>query len=42
VKEIAEEAPTEVVEAESAEPEVIGKKPEEGAEAAAAAGEEKK
>jgi large subunit ribosomal protein L25 len=37
VKEIVEEAPTEAVEGESAEPEIIGKKPEEGEEAAAAA-----
>jgi large subunit ribosomal protein L25 len=38
VKEIVEAAPTEVVETESAEPEVIGKKKEEGEEAAAAEG----
>jgi large subunit ribosomal protein L25 len=44
VKEIQEEVPTEAVEGEAAEPEVIGKKPEEGEEAAAAApaAEEKK
>lgn len=36
VKEIAEEAPTEAAEAAAAEPEVIGKKPEEGEEAAEA------
>jgi large subunit ribosomal protein L25 len=42
VKEIAEEAPTEAVEGETAEPEIIGKKPEEGEEAAAAAGGEEK
>src|SRR4051812_36590549 len=40
VKEIEEETPTEAAEGESAEPEVIGKKPEEGEEAAAAAGGE--
>jgi large subunit ribosomal protein L25 len=42
VKEVVEEAPTEAVEGESAEPEVIGKKPEEGEEAAAAAAEGEK
>jgi large subunit ribosomal protein L25 len=42
VKEIVEEAPTEAVEGETAEPEVIGKKPEEGEEAAAAAPAEEK
>jgi large subunit ribosomal protein L25 len=42
VKEIVEEAPAEAAEAETAEPEVIGKKPEEGEEAAAAAGGEEK
>ena len=43
VREVKEEvvAPA-AVEAEAAEPEVIGKKPEEGEEAAAAEGEEKK
>ena len=42
VKEIAEETPTEVTEAASAEPEVIGRKPAEGEEAAAEEGAEKK
>ena len=41
VKEIVEEAPAEVVEA-AAEPEVIGRKPEEGEEGAAPAAEEAK
>lgn len=41
VKEIAEEAPTEATESESAEPEVIGKKPEEGDAAAAGEAEKK-
>jgi hypothetical protein len=44
VKEVLEAAPTEVVEAGAAEPEVIGRKAEEGeegAEGAAAAGEKK-
>jgi large subunit ribosomal protein L25 len=42
VKEIAEEETTEAAEGETAEPEVIGKKKEEGEEAAAAAEAEKK
>ena len=44
VREVKEEviAPAAAAEGEAAEPEVIGKKPEEGAEAAAAEGEEKK
>jgi large subunit ribosomal protein L25 len=42
VKEIAEEAPTEAVEAASNEPEVIGRKAEDDAAAAAAAAAEKK
>ena len=42
VKEVVEEAPTEVVEAETAEPEVIGKKKEEGEEEAPAAAEGEK
>jgi large subunit ribosomal protein L25 len=40
VKEVKEEEAAPAVEAESAEPEVIGKKPEEGAEGEAAAGAE--
>src|SRR3989440_8179290 len=40
VKEVAEEAPAEVVEAGPTEPEVIGKKPEEGEEGAAPAAPE--
>src|ERR1041385_3976603 len=42
VKEIKEELPAEAAEAGAAEPEIIGKKPEEGEEAAAAEGAEKK
>jgi large subunit ribosomal protein L25 len=42
VKEVKEEEAAPTPEAESAEPEIIGKKPEEGAEGEAAAAEEKK
>jgi large subunit ribosomal protein L25 len=42
VEEVKEEVAAPVAEVEAGEPEVIGKKPEEGAESAAAEGEEKK